>query len=73
MASGPITPWQTEGKKVEAVTDFTFWDSKIAIDGDSNYEIKRHLLLGWYDRSPRSRHPGMRSQVDLRKNRYEQS
>ena len=24
MASGPITSWQIEGKKVEAVTDFIF-------------------------------------------------
>ena len=24
MASGPITSWQTEGEKVETVTDFIF-------------------------------------------------
>ena len=41
MASGPIT---TEGGKVEAVTDFTFLDSKITVDGYSSHEIKRHLL-----------------------------
>ena len=29
MASGPITSWQIEGKKVEAVTDFIFLGSKI--------------------------------------------
>ena len=28
MASSPITSWQTEGKKVEAVTDFLFLGSK---------------------------------------------
>ena len=28
MASGPITSWQIEGEKVEAVTDFLFLDSK---------------------------------------------
>ena len=28
MASGPITSWQTEGEKVEAVTDFIFLASK---------------------------------------------
>ena len=28
MASGPITSWQTEGKKVEAVTDFIFLGSR---------------------------------------------
>ena len=29
MALGPITPWQMEGEKVEAVTDFLFLGSKI--------------------------------------------
>ena len=29
MASGPITLWQIEGEKVEAVTDFIFLGSKI--------------------------------------------
>ena len=46
IASGPITSWQTEGKKVETVTDFIFLGSKITTGGDCSYEIKRHLLLG---------------------------
>ena len=29
MASGPITSWQINGEKVEAVTDFIFLGSKI--------------------------------------------
>ena len=29
MASGPIPPWQIDGGKVEAVTDFIFSSSKI--------------------------------------------
>ena len=29
MASGPITSWQTDGEKVEAVTNFLFLGSKI--------------------------------------------
>ena len=45
MASGPITLWQIEGGKVEAVTDFLFLGSKITADGDCSYEIKRRLLL----------------------------
>ena len=45
MASGPITSWQIEGEKVEAVTDFLFLDSKITIDGDCSHEIKQLLLL----------------------------
>ena len=42
MASGPITSWQIEGEKVEAVTDFLFLGSKITEDGDCNHEIKTH-------------------------------
>ena len=46
MASTPITSWQIEGEKVEAVTDFLFLDSKITADGDCSHEIRRCLLLG---------------------------
>ena len=46
MASGPITSQQTDGKKVEMATDFTFLGSKITEDGDYSHEIKRCLLLG---------------------------
>ena len=46
MASGPITSWQIEGEKVEAVTDVVFLGSKISVEGDCSQEIKRHLLLG---------------------------
>ena len=43
---GPITSWQIEGEKVEAVTDFIFLGSRITADSDCSHEIKRHLLLG---------------------------
>ena len=46
MASGPTTPWQTDGETMETVTDFTFLGSKITADGDCSHEIKRRLLLG---------------------------
>ena len=46
MASGPITPWQTDGETVETVADFMFLGSKITEDGDCSHEIKRCLLLG---------------------------
>ena len=46
MASGPITSWEIEGEKVEAVTDFIFLGSKITADGDCSHEIRRRLLLG---------------------------
>ena len=42
----PITSWQIDGEKVEAVTDFIFWGAKITVDGDCSCEIKRHLVLG---------------------------
>jgi len=46
LTSSPITSWQTEGGKVETVTDFIFLGSKITADSDCSHEIKRHLLLG---------------------------
>ena len=45
MASGPITSWQLEREKVEAVTDFLFLGSKITADGDCSHEIRGQLLL----------------------------
>ena len=35
MVSGPVTSWQIEGEKVEAVTDFIFSGSKITVDGNA--------------------------------------
>ena len=46
MAFGPITLWETEGEKVETVTDYIFLGSKITVDGDCSLEIKGHLSLG---------------------------
>ena len=46
MASDPITSWQIEGERVEAVADFILGGSKITADGDCSHEIKRLLLLG---------------------------
>ena len=45
MVSSPITSWQIEGGKVEAVTDFIFLGSRIPMDSDCSHENKRHLLL----------------------------
>ena len=45
-AFGPITLWQIEGGKVEAVIDFIFLGSKITADSDWSHRIKTHLLLG---------------------------
>ena len=46
MVSGPIISWQIDREIVETVTDFIFWASKTAADGDCSHEIKRCLLLG---------------------------
>ena len=46
MASDPVSPWQIERKKVEAVTEFIFLVSKITVDSDCSHEIKRCLLRG---------------------------
>ena len=46
MASGPITSWEIDGERVETLSDFIFWGSKIIADGDCNHEINRRLLLG---------------------------
>ena len=46
MASSPITSWQIDGERVEAVTDFIFLDPKITLDDNCKHEIKRRLLLG---------------------------
>ena len=46
MVSGPITSWQIDRGKVEAVTACLFLGSKITVDGDCSHEIRKHLLLG---------------------------
>ena len=45
MSSSLITSWQTEGEKVEVVTDFHFLASKITADVDCSHGIRRGLLL----------------------------
>ena len=46
MASGSMTLWQTDGERMETVTDFISLGSKITADSDCSHEIKRCLLLG---------------------------
>ena len=46
ISSGPIASQQTDVGKVETVTDFIFLGSKITMDGDCSYKLKRCLLLG---------------------------
>ena len=46
MASGPITSWQIDGRKVETVIYFIFLGSKITAQSDCSHKVKRFLLLG---------------------------
>ena len=51
MASGPISPWQIEGEKVETVADFIFLGSKIT-DGETMETERLNFrglqnLCGW--------------------------
>ena len=68
MASSPITSWQIEGEKLEAVKDFLFLGSKITVDGDCSHEIKRCLLRESSDK-PRQyikiRHITLRTKVHI--------
>ena len=44
MVSGPMTLWQIDREKVEAVINFIFLGSKITEGGDCSCKIKRHFL-----------------------------
>ena len=46
MVCGPITTWEIDGGKLEAVEDFIFLCSRITADGDCSHEIKRCSPLG---------------------------
>ena len=46
MASDPITSWEIVRERVETVSDFIVFGSKITTDGDCSHEIRRCLLLG---------------------------
>ena len=46
MLSSPITSWQIDGEKEEAVTDFILGAPKITAASDCIHKIKRRLLLG---------------------------
>ena len=48
MAFNPITSWQIEEEKVEAVADFLFGGSKITMDGDGSHEIRK-TIASWQE------------------------
>ena len=45
VASGPITSWQIDDKKGDAVRDFIFLGSRITANGNCSYEIKDSCSL----------------------------
>ena len=45
---GPVTFWQIEGGKAEAVTDFLFLGSIITTDGDGSHEIRK-TIASWQE------------------------
>ena len=45
MTSGSITSWQTDGEKVETMTDFIFLGSKITVDGAAAMKLKDSCFL----------------------------
>ena len=75
----------TKGKfhaKMSTIKDRNCMDLKQAEDIKKRWqEYKKKYtekifmtqIIRWYDHSPRDRHPGMQSQVVLRKHHYEQS
>ena len=40
----PLPSWQTEGEKVEVVTDFLFLGFKITVDGDCSIELEDNFF-----------------------------
>ena len=46
MAAGHIISWHIDEETIETVKDFIFLGSKVNVDSDCSYEIKRHFLLG---------------------------
>ena len=45
MAPSPLTSWQIDGETMKTVRDHILGGSKITVDGDCNYEIKRRLVF----------------------------
>ena len=43
MASSPITSWQIDGEKMETMTDFIYFGSKITVDSDCSHWNEKTL------------------------------
>ena len=51
MAFGPITSWQIEGEKVEAMTNFLYFGFKIIVASDHSHDQK--TIASWQERYDR--------------------
>ena len=68
MVSGPIIPWQMEGEKVEAVTDFILGVSKITMMVTAATKLKDTCFLeGKLDSIVKSRDITMPTKVHIEK------
>ena len=45
MAFGPITAWQIEEEKVEAMTDFPYFGFKFIVASDHSHESEDNCFL----------------------------
>ena len=55
MASGPITSWKIDGKKVETASDFIFLGSRINANCDQGHKIK--TIAPWKNSYDKPRQP----------------
>ena len=65
MTSGPITSWQIDGGKMETVTDFIFWGSKITADGDCSLPLGRKAMTNLLESILKSREITLLTKVRL--------
>ena len=65
MASGPVTSWQIDGEKMETVTDFIFWGSKITADGDCSLPLGRKAMTNLLESILKSREITLLTKVRL--------
>ena len=65
MTSGPITSWQIDGEKMETVTDFIFWGSKITADGDCSLPLGRKAMTNLLESILKSREITLLTKVRL--------
>ena len=64
MASSPITSWQIDGEKLEAMTHFIFLGSKITVDSDCSHDYRK-TLAPWKESYDKPRHHIKKAETSL--------